>query len=583
MKKLSLLLVVAIMLSACTSIDSSSLPVKSNTLSQSQEMVEQEKEQGVVKDGANLIATTKTGITELYLQEIISEECFTYLLDFISGGSFYTGISVTDYKIIINEEKLVESRRFDFEYTVTRSDYPRIPIGQQADVVFDGAFVMVESDKEWNIPQKILNEPAVKMMKKWLETYSIEPVLYSKGYHYGDVANYLIKYYGNGELSVDKIKQLAKDKFGIEPHEPRGSELWASVDGMVQEAGMGGGMSYEFISCEKDASTGDSLVRVQYYADASHRVPARLMEYRVSNDERFLDTQIIEHQTYYSVYGGFEQFRGFYVPFTDVDEYIEYEKKQNEYSTIGTLAKAFLTNDAAKMQELIMRTNDVDVTKQFANIRVKPNSYTIYASPENTERILVYLELESGTEHEYSVSRNMFYIGTGLVEYTIGPSDPSYSYNSYAERWVGSYLEHINTDDFMQMPTNDTLNINEFIIQRLMIKNPDTISFTHEQIAQYAKKYLGMDNYIVHDTAYKDEEGNYTIAPRGGNTTIYKIVKNNYSREYPELTVQYYADANRMIKSHLVVYKLQLFDGEYALRDIEVIEKSKYLPKRWSV
>lgn len=584
MKKISVLLIIALMLCACAQGVSSASQSSSTSSQNSSSAPQQQGEEIVlIEENGNLVATTKTGIAQLYLQEKISEQCFDYLINFTSGADIYTKLKIEDYKIIYNEEKYKADYSFGMQYKIIKSENPKFPNGSKTDIVQDIAQIYIEDKDFVFIPKEIENETAVKMLEAWFGTYKMFPALYGKTYDYGEISNYLTGYYGkNLTLTLDEFKQLASDKFGVEKHEPDEFELFVKPDGTVEQGGMGGWASYSFVSCTQDVKTGDSLVRVQFYADASGRIPAQLVEYRIdAKQERFIENETLEYQSG-SPLGMIANYTGYSVKFTDLKYYYDYIMSKSGDLTEYKLADAFINNDYAALQKELIGTEDSEITKQYSKIRVNSDNYTIYAESNSSNGIIVDVEIEEGFGSDFNVGRKSYRMGVGYFSSYITPVNTINKPRSIAQQWVKIFLSTLNVPDIMKMPTGKEINIEEFIISRLEYKFPGVKAFTAEQITQYAVKYLGIDDFKISEKAYT-ENGKYRIAPKGGCNTQNKILSVEGTRESPEITVQFYADSNQIVNSHVIKYTLKLLDGEYALKNIEVIEKSNIAPLRWCV
>lgn len=124
--------------------------------------------------------------------------------------------------------------------------------------------------------------------------------------------------------------------------------------------------------------------------------------------------------------------------------------------------------------------------------------------------------------------------------------------------------------DFMQMEINTDY------------PSPDQNGWTLEAIKKAAKEYFYLDDF---DAEYIPEEnGIYSIGAHGGMVRMYDFIgEPETDGEITKITVQFYADSAKTVKSHTIIYTLNLKDRIYRFAASERIYDSQFEPYGFSM
>jgi len=147
-----------------------------------------------------------------------------------------------------------------------------------------------------------------------------------------------------------------------------------------------------------------------------------------------------------------------------------------------------------------------------------------------------------------------------------------------------SYAYHIPPSD--DMDESFRWSITEYLCARRGKTRADgsTVMSEAELIAD-AETYLGISSFTP-DDRHRHADGLYDILPHGGHGIVYDILsaEPSESGQGTSVTVRFYADASKIVNSHLYRYELKLTDeGQYAFVGCERIEESVHEPLRWAV
>ena len=105
--------------------------------------------------------------------------------------------------------------------------------------------------------------------------------------------------------------------------------------------------------------------------------------------------------------------------------------------------------------------------------------------------------------------------------------------------------------------------------------------FTFEEVQEYVKKFFGIDNFIPPERMLW--EGKYMMGAHGGEIWYYRFLGETVTDGITSVTIQFFADASKTIKSHTVEYKLEPLDGGYKFYGSKIIDESLYEPWHTSV
>ena len=109
----------------------------------------------------------------------------------------------------------------------------------------------------------------------------------------------------------------------------------------------------------------------------------------------------------------------------------------------------------------------------------------------------------------------------------------------------------------------------------------DTVAHSAGEVSAYAEKYFGISGFTPDELHY-DGEG-YRTLPHGGLFRYFTITDSAAEGDATTLTVQYYADCSKTVKSHLFSYTMKKIDGVWAYTGSEELSHSEYEPLQWSV
>ena len=102
---------------------------------------------------------------------------------------------------------------------------------------------------------------------------------------------------------------------------------------------------------------------------------------------------------------------------------------------------------------------------------------------------------------------------------------------------------------------------------------------TEEKVNAYAKKYFGIDDFIPEGKRIED----YYFAHGGSTVFMNTVAAEDLPDGSVKVTVQYYADWSKTVKSHTVNYTVKKIDGYFAITGYEEVYISEYEPVSFSV
>ncbi|MBO6052823.1 MAG: DUF5050 domain-containing protein, partial [Clostridia bacterium] len=164
-------------------------------------------------------------------------------------------------------------------------------------------------------------------------------------------------------------------------------------------------------------------------------------------------------------------------------------------------------------------------------------------------------------------------LNVGLMGAYFSRPDSSSSFGEAAEALYELLSRHLLLDlpttDDMDSPTRFDLSC--YIC--LKLGNED---LTEENIAEYARKHFGIENFTP-------DGGHVGIHGHGGSHQVLEIVGSEEIAGETAVTVQYYADLSKTLKSHTYRYTMKRIDDGWAFTGSEEIAHAEYEPVRWSV
>lgn len=104
-----------------------------------------------------------------------------------------------------------------------------------------------------------------------------------------------------------------------------------------------------------------------------------------------------------------------------------------------------------------------------------------------------------------------------------------------------------------------------------------------QEMQDYAKKCFGVD-YSKHYDIIFEQDGLYYIGGHGGETWSLTVLDEVRKNDEITVTVQFYADFSKIVKSHLIEYHFKLLeDGTLVFNGSDIIEKASLNPTHMSV
>lgn len=104
----------------------------------------------------------------------------------------------------------------------------------------------------------------------------------------------------------------------------------------------------------------------------------------------------------------------------------------------------------------------------------------------------------------------------------------------------------------------------DYIVCRLARLRPDAESFTSGEIKAYAKKYFDIDDYTIRRGTLRElPDGGYGVIGRGVSSPTYSFVSEEERDGHTVVTVQFWADYSKTVKSKLVEFHIIPLDGDF--------------------
>nr|MBQ4318325.1 hypothetical protein [Clostridia bacterium] len=141
------------------------------------------------------------------------------------------------------------------------------------------------------------------------------------------------------------------------------------------------------------------------------------------------------------------------------------------------------------------------------------------------------------------------------------------------------YVDQVCSDvDFEPISAENKrqFGLSEFIILRLSEMNGISYGeFTADEIKSYSEKYLGVDGDTlrIEETLFNND-GKYQIIGHGSASFVRDFVSTEKRGDTTVVTVQFWADYARTVKSRLVEFHMTELDGEFVPLKTVVLEDS---------
>ncbi|PKM62612.1 MAG: hypothetical protein CVU97_04460 [Firmicutes bacterium HGW-Firmicutes-21] len=102
-------------------------------------------------------------------------------------------------------------------------------------------------------------------------------------------------------------------------------------------------------------------------------------------------------------------------------------------------------------------------------------------------------------------------------------------------------------------------------------------NITLEQMQDFALKIFGITDFYPGSNALLID-GVYTIAGYGGSLLGYEFLDETTEKDLTTITIQFYADLGKTIKSHIIEYKMTKNEDIWVFLSSDIIYKAKYKP-----
>ena len=240
-----------------------------------------------------------------------SDNCLMFLTHLIGEGSDFLEfdtVKIRDYTIT-RDPKAYEQYELYFEFTVAESELDTLPSGAYRALIRDTVDCFMEfldedprdSHQEITLPEA--GEKFYRMLNTWIgSSYVWDCPAYGQDMDILALCNFICRQYGDSEeIELDAFLRLAKDKFGAVPSEAQLADLAPLMyikDGiqMIQTGGIGGNTRYQITGYKNE--NGVHSITVQYYAECNAFIRSHLVEYRITDDEKWLGYEILSKSPY---------------------------------------------------------------------------------------------------------------------------------------------------------------------------------------------------------------------------------------------------------------------------------------------
>lgn len=275
------------------------------------ERTENTNDSTLTRDGEQITIRSLADWEEFNYDGNFSDNCLLFLSHLIGEGSDFMEfdtVKISDYTIV-RDPKAYEQYQLYFEFTVSESQLDTLPKGAYRTLVSDTVDCFVEfldEDPRAGHPKAELPESGERfyqMLQTWIySAYGWDCPAYGETTDLALLCNFICRQYGNSsELAFEEFLRLAKEKFGAVPTEASLSELESLTylqDGvrMIQSSALGGVCRYAVTGYKNE--NGVHYLTVQYYAECNAFIPSYLVEYKITDDEKWLGYEILSNSPY---------------------------------------------------------------------------------------------------------------------------------------------------------------------------------------------------------------------------------------------------------------------------------------------
>ncbi|MCL2517385.1 MAG: hypothetical protein FWF15_02365, partial [Oscillospiraceae bacterium] len=161
------------------------------------------------------------------------------------------------------------------------------------------------------------------------------------------------------------------------------------------------------------------------------------------------------------------------------------------------------------------------------------------------------------------------------------PSDLLTPAQKVISTWLGRGFPEIN--DYSKLEGREILTYNISITAFLHYIGAD---MTVETFSETVSKYFDIEDFEItdEDRYIKIEDGKYYPLAGAAGNMYYDFISESTENGITTVTVQFYADAMYLAKSHLIEYRLEdIGNGEYKIYCTNTLIKSKYPHLQWGV
>ena len=265
----------------------------------------------LVQDGERITIRSLADWEAFNYDGNFSDNCLMFLTHLIGEGSDFLEfdtVKISDYTIT-RDPKVYEQYELYFEFTVAESEMDSLPSGTYRTLIGDTVDCFMEfldedpRDSSQAITLPETGEKFYRMLDTWIgSSYVWDCPTYGHDMDIIALCNFICRQYGDSEeIEFDEFLRLAKDKFGAVPSEAQLAELKKRTyikNGvqMIQTGGIGGNTRYQIIGYKNE--NGINSITVQYYAECNAFIRSHLVEYRITDDEKWLGYEILSKSPY---------------------------------------------------------------------------------------------------------------------------------------------------------------------------------------------------------------------------------------------------------------------------------------------
>lgn len=514
-----------------------------------------------------------------------TEQCHDFFYDMLSGKSQYkeyNDLGIKDWSLKRIDENDDYFAIFEFDFTVTGNTSETLPKGTYKKYVHDIRNTIMYDDREMTItnPDRVYgdfasNEAAQITVGYILSAYHWELVNFGQWNGYLPV-DYIVNRYGkNGEMPLKEFMEAAEKYVGAKPDDFENVNV---LDGNVYAGGIGGGAEFAVKNIEE--KYGIYYVTVQFYGDFNRILPSHTVIYRVGEDGCLFGMNVTKRAEYEPI--GLVKYttdKPTEVYNIEDCEALGMSKSDMRY----IIVKAFLEHDIEVFKANYYDSDMYDELKEleFGKYVLKRDLLTGEFSLE--------VEITKGNgrfnEGTYSFGFNEMIGGMNVYESNKeGISD--------AAEWLMDFIDYTGMYELDLASFRSPL-FAEYIINKLGGEATlyELVTYAGEKFP-FIKEYLGVlstadlvntlfgvsFDEISYDTEAERKPDTFRVLGHGGLIIQYTITDEYEKGGETVVRVQFYADVGKLIKSHLVDYRMKKDGDGWVILGAERVETGKYDP-----